>query len=57
LNAWRKIMYMTALIGQDPARYGGYGFGNISCRLDDLEAASGSIRSSSPARRPAASQT
>jgi L-ribulose-5-phosphate 4-epimerase len=37
LNAWRKIMYMTALIGQDPARYGGYGFGNISCRLDDLE--------------------
>ncbi len=37
LNAWRKIMYMTALIGQDPARYGGYGFGNISCRLDNLE--------------------
>jgi len=33
LNAWRKIMYMTALIGQDPNRYGGYGFGNISCRL------------------------
>jgi hypothetical protein len=37
LNAWRKIMHMTALIGQDPRRYGGYGFGNISCRLDDLE--------------------
>jgi ribulose-5-phosphate 4-epimerase/fuculose-1-phosphate aldolase len=37
LNAWRKIMYMTALIGQDPARYGGYGFGNISCRLDAVE--------------------
>jgi len=39
LNAWRKIMHMTALIGQDPARYGGYGFGNISCRLDAVEAA------------------
>ena len=37
LNAWRKIMHMTALIGQDPRRYGGYGFGNISCRLDDLD--------------------
>ena len=37
LNAWRKIMHMTALIGQDPRRYGGYGFGNISCRLDDQE--------------------
>lgn len=34
LNAWRKIMNMTELIGQDPARYGGYGFGNISCRID-----------------------
>ena len=37
LNAWRRIMYLTALIGQDPARYGGYGFGNISCRLDAVE--------------------
>ena len=37
LNAWRKIMHMTALIGQEPRRYGGYGFGNISCRLDDQE--------------------
>ena len=37
LNAWRKIMHMTALIGQYPRRYGGYGFGNISCRLDDLD--------------------
>ena len=34
LNAWRKILNMTALIGQDPGRYGGYGYGNISCRLD-----------------------
>jgi L-ribulose-5-phosphate 4-epimerase len=41
LNAWRKILHMTALIGQDPARYGGYGFGNISCRLALLDAQCG----------------
>jgi ribulose-5-phosphate 4-epimerase/fuculose-1-phosphate aldolase len=34
LNAWRKLMYLTELIGQTPTRYGGYGFGNISCRVD-----------------------
>lgn len=34
LNAWRKMMYLTELIGQTPARYGGYGFGNISCRVE-----------------------
>ncbi len=34
LNAWRKMMHLTALIGQDPNRYAGYGFGNISCRIE-----------------------
>jgi ribulose-5-phosphate 4-epimerase/fuculose-1-phosphate aldolase len=34
LNAWRKMMYLTELIGQTPDRYGGYGFGNISCRVE-----------------------
>lgn len=34
LNAWRKMMVLTELIGQTPSRYGGYGFGNISCRID-----------------------
>lgn len=33
INAWRKILVMTQLLGQDPDRYGGYGFGNISRRL------------------------
>jgi len=33
INAWRRIFYLLGLIGQDPARYGGYGFGNVSCRL------------------------
>lgn len=34
LNGWRKMMVLTELIGQTPARYSGYGFGNISCRID-----------------------
>lgn len=33
LNAWRGILYQLNLIGQDPRRYGGYGYGNISRRL------------------------
>jgi len=37
LNAWRKLMVITGLIGQNPARYGGYGYGNISCRLDEFD--------------------
>lgn len=34
LNAWRKLMVIAELIGQAPNRYGGYGYGNISCRAD-----------------------
>ncbi len=33
INAWRKIFYLTQLIGQDPNRYGGFCYGNISQRL------------------------
>lgn len=36
LNAWRKLMVLAKLIGQNPNLYGGYGYGNISCRLDSL---------------------
>lgn len=32
LNVWRSILYGLQLIGQDPARYEGYGFGNLSQR-------------------------
>ncbi len=32
LAAWRRIFHRLHLIGQDPDRYGGYGFGNISRR-------------------------
>ncbi|MEN8259610.1 MAG: class II aldolase/adducin family protein [Pseudomonadota bacterium] len=33
LNPWRSILYRLGLIGQDPVRYDGLGFGNISQRL------------------------
>ncbi|HEY3342057.1 MAG TPA: class II aldolase/adducin family protein, partial [Anaerolineae bacterium] len=33
LNAWRRLFFVTGLIGQDPLRYGGYGYGNVSQRL------------------------
>ena len=33
LNAWRKLFFMTRLVGQDPQRYGGFGYGNVSQRL------------------------
>ena len=33
LNAWRNIFRQLGLIGQDPERYDGYGFGNLSRRL------------------------
>lgn len=35
LNAWRSILWRLGLIGQDPARYGGLGYGNISLRLEE----------------------
>jgi ribulose-5-phosphate 4-epimerase/fuculose-1-phosphate aldolase len=33
LQRWRARLYRLQLIGQDPARYGGYGYGNLSHRL------------------------
>jgi hypothetical protein len=32
LAGWRAVLKRLALVGQDPARYGGQGFGNLSCR-------------------------
>lgn len=34
LDQWRQIFFDKNLIGQDPGRYGGFGFGNLSKRLD-----------------------
>jgi ribulose-5-phosphate 4-epimerase/fuculose-1-phosphate aldolase len=36
LNAWRKILFMTELVGQTPKRYEGYGYGNVSQRLEPI---------------------
>ena len=33
LDKWRHVLFNLALIGQDPKRYGGLGFGNISSRI------------------------
>ena len=38
INHWRNLLYRHQLIGQDPARYGGYGYGNLSLRLEPFEA-------------------
>jgi len=39
INAWRTVLFKLQLIGQHQDRYEGYGFGNISQRIDhpDLE--------------------
>lgn len=34
LNRWRGALFNANLIGQDPQRYNGAGFGNVSQRLD-----------------------
>ena len=33
LGAWRRILRGLGVLGQDPGRYGGYGFGNVSARV------------------------
>lgn len=41
--AWRKILFQLSLIGQDPGRYQGLGFGNISRRWVTSEADGGFV--------------
>jgi ribulose-5-phosphate 4-epimerase/fuculose-1-phosphate aldolase len=33
LSAWREILTQIGLVGQDPGRYGGAGYGNVSGRV------------------------
>jgi Class II Aldolase and Adducin N-terminal domain len=40
LIAWRAVLHRLRLIGQDPRRYGGLGFGNISQRIEHVPAGS-----------------
>jgi hypothetical protein len=41
LNKWRSILWKHKLIGQDPGRYEGYGFGNVSQRIAPFDAECG----------------
>jgi ribulose-5-phosphate 4-epimerase/fuculose-1-phosphate aldolase len=41
LNRWRSILWTHKLIGQDPNRYEGYGFGNVSQRIAPFNAECG----------------
>lgn len=34
LLGWRAVLFDLGVLGQDPQRYGGAGFGNVSARLD-----------------------
>ncbi len=38
INEWRRLLYLTQLIGRDPERYEGFGFGNISQRIAPFDA-------------------
>ena len=38
LEAWRTLMRRLELVGQDPGRYEGFGFGNLSRRLEPWDA-------------------
>ncbi len=38
LLAWREIFAKTGLVGQEPGLYGGFGYGNVSCRVGPLSA-------------------
>ena len=44
LNRWRNTLWQHALIGQDPARYEGSGFGTVSQRIGSEDAARGKRR-------------
>lgn len=37
LNAWRRVLYLLGVLGQDQNRYGGCGFGSISQRISDSQ--------------------
>lgn len=41
LMGWRSVMVDTGLLGVDPARYDGIGFGNVSARVGARSAARG----------------
>lgn len=44
LESWRRILWEHRLIGQDPARYSGYSYGNVSKRIGSPDAPKGRRR-------------
>lgn len=44
LDAWRALLHQLGLVGLDPARYGGVGYGNVSMRLPPYDAPPGARR-------------
>ena len=38
INAWRRVLYLLGILGQDPNRYGGCGYGNVSQRISCSQA-------------------
>jgi len=40
LNGWRTLLHQLRLIGQDPTRYGGLGYGNVSQRIGPFDSPS-----------------
>jgi ribulose-5-phosphate 4-epimerase/fuculose-1-phosphate aldolase len=37
LCRWRDRLWQEGLVGEDPDRYDGYGYGNVSCRLPPFD--------------------
>lgn len=37
LNSWRTILHRLKILGQEPGRYQGLGFGNVSQRIDPFD--------------------
>lgn len=37
LNAWRNVLFDLGMTGQDPSRYGGLGYGNMSIRTGESQ--------------------
>jgi ribulose-5-phosphate 4-epimerase/fuculose-1-phosphate aldolase len=44
LDNWRTKLHQLAMIGQDPDRYDGYGFGNVSQRIPPYKQSRGARR-------------
>ena len=44
LNAWRTLLRRLGLVGKDPNRYGGFGFGNLSRRVEPFDTPPGERR-------------